>query len=95
MRCKLSYKFLRSNRESFLYPLFPSDGIFGVETWGPNVEEFKSRFDPETTDGEGPLRLKNLYFTYLVVLRAIAKAAPLLEEESFYTGLFWPVFIDR
>ncbi|XP_022083097.1 ERO1-like protein beta isoform X2 [Acanthaster planci] len=63
-----------------------SGGIFGVETWGPNVDEFKQRFDPQTTDGEGPVRLKNLYFTYLVVLRAIAKAAPLLEAELFYTG---------
>ncbi|XP_038056793.1 ERO1-like protein beta [Patiria miniata] len=63
-----------------------SGGLFGVETWGLNVNEFKKRFDPETTDGEGPIRLKNLYFTYLVVLRAIAKAAPLFEQETFYTG---------
>ncbi len=64
-----------------------SGGMFGVETFGPSVEEFQKRFDPETTDGEGPIRLKNLYFTYLVVLRALAKAAPLLGQESFYTGL--------
>ncbi|CAD5119115.1 DgyrCDS7759 [Dimorphilus gyrociliatus] len=55
-------------------------------TWGPNVKEFKRRFDPVTTDGEGPQRLKNLYFTYLVELRAIAKAAPYLNKESYYTG---------
>ncbi|XP_072165028.1 ERO1-like protein beta [Diadema setosum] len=63
-----------------------SEGMFGAEKWGPNLEEFQQRFDPETTDGEGPIRLKNLYFTYLVVLRAIAKAAPVLQEETFYTG---------
>ncbi|XP_072030623.1 ERO1-like protein beta isoform X2 [Amphiura filiformis] len=63
-----------------------SDDPFGGETWGPNIEEFKRRFDPVTSDGEGPVRLKNLYFTYLVVLRAIAKAAPILEKEAFYTG---------
>ena len=34
----------------------------------------------------GPFWLKNLYFTYLLVQRAVAKAAPLLEETVFYTG---------
>lgn len=34
----------------------------------------------------GPLRLKNLYFAYLVVLRAITKAAPYWEKANFYTG---------
>ena len=54
-------------------------------TWGPNVDEFKKRFSPEFTEGEGPKRLKNLYFTYLVELRALAKAAPYLEMVcSFY-----------
>ena len=48
--------------------------------WGPNVEEFRRRFDPDMTWGEGPKRLKNLYFTYLVELRALAKAAPYLEQ---------------
>jgi hypothetical protein len=38
------------------------------------------RFDPKATKGHGPQRLKNLYFTYLVELRALAKAAPYLEE---------------
>lgn len=63
-----------------------TEGLFEQERWGRNIEEFQSRFDPETTDGEGPIRLKNLYFTYLVALRAIAKAAPVLEKEFFYTG---------
>lgn len=34
----------------------------------------------------GPSWLKNLYFAYLVVLRAIAKAEPFWKESTFYTG---------
>ena len=34
----------------------------------------------------GPTWLKNLYTTYLLVLRAIAKAKPFWEKERFYTG---------
>ena len=30
--------------------------------------------------------MKNLYFVYLLELRALTKAAPYLEENSFYTG---------
>nr|CAG4643815.1 EOG090X03A4 [Lepidurus arcticus] len=61
--------------------LGPSSGI-----WAPNVDEFRKRFDPALTSGEGPQRLRNLYFLYLVELRALAKAAPYLLEEPFYTG---------
>lgn len=59
---------------------------FGKGAWGPNIKEFKRRFDPEYTNGEGPHWLKNLYFIYLLELRAIAKAAPYFENELFYTG---------
>jgi ERO1-like protein alpha/ERO1-like protein beta len=34
----------------------------------------------------GPVWLKNLYFTYTLVLRAITKAAKYWEFEQFYTG---------
>lgn len=54
--------------------------------WGPNLEEFVKRFSPETTNGEGPNWLRNLYFVYLLELRALAKAAPYLEKEEYYTG---------
>lgn len=54
--------------------------------WGMNLEEFQNRFDPERTNGEGPKRLRNLYFLYLLELRAIAKAAPYLERKAFFTG---------
>ena len=56
----------------------------GPGTWGPNIHEFKRRFDPETTNGEGPQWLKNLYFTYLVELRALVKAAPYLAKVTFH-----------
>ncbi|KYM93926.1 PREDICTED: ero1-like protein [Cyphomyrmex costatus] len=54
--------------------------------WGPNLNELQRRFSPETTGGEGPNWLKNLYFTYLLQLRALAKAAPYLVREEYYTG---------
>lgn len=54
--------------------------------WGPNLKEFKRRFSPESTEGQGEHWLRNLYFTYIVELRAIAKIAPLLRNEEFYTG---------
>jgi ERO1-like protein alpha len=54
--------------------------------WGPNLQEFQFRFDPESTNGEGPQWLRNLYFLYLLELRALAKAAPYLEHEEYYTG---------
>lgn len=72
---------------SFIY--LSIDGISNLQTkieWGPNVEEFQLRFDPESTNGEGPKRLRNLYFLYLLELRAISKAAPYLEQTLFYTG---------
>ena len=54
--------------------------------WGPNLEELQIRFSPETTGGEGPNWLKNLYFLYILELRALAKAAPYLQREEYYTG---------
>ena len=59
---------------------------FSKGEWGPNIKDFKRRFGPEYTNGEGPHWLKNLYFIYLLELRAIAKAAPYFENELFYTG---------
>lgn len=54
--------------------------------WGRNTEEFMRRFSPDTTDGQGPSWLQNLYFVYLLEMRAIAKAAPYLRKEHFFTG---------
>ncbi|XP_074765055.1 ERO1-like protein alpha isoform X12 [Athene noctua] len=56
--------------------------------WGPNVTEFQQRFDEVITRGEGPRRLKNLYFLYLIELRALSKVLPFFERPAFqlYTG---------
>uniref|UniRef100_A0A671QKR5 ERO1-like protein alpha n=1 Tax=Sinocyclocheilus anshuiensis TaxID=1608454 RepID=A0A671QKR5_9TELE len=56
--------------------------------WGHNVSEFQLRFDKELTEGEGPNRLRNLYFLYLIELRALAKILPYFERPAFhlYTG---------
>jgi len=56
------------------------------DTWGPNLDLFHQRFDPETTNGQGPYWLKNLYFLYLLELRALAKAAPYLTQQTYFTG---------
>lgn len=71
------------------YPTFLLDKeslITPTGKWGPNLEEFQRRFSPLTTDNEGPHWLHNLYFLYLLELRALAKAAPYLANEEFYTG---------
>ena len=52
----------------------------------PNLKEFRRRFDPETTDGEGPTWLRNLYFIYLIELRAIFKAREYLQSQNYFTG---------
>lgn len=58
----------------------------GTGFWGPNAEEFERKFGPKSTKGEGTQWLRNLYFLYLVELRALQKAAPLLEQVKYYTG---------
>nr|XP_015218063.1 PREDICTED: ERO1-like protein beta [Lepisosteus oculatus] len=64
------------------------DEGWGKTVWGPNVKEFHHRFDPAETKGEGPRRLKNLYFLYLIELRALSKVAPYFERSivNLYTG---------
>jgi hypothetical protein len=54
--------------------------------FGPNLSEFVRRFDATTTDNQGPVWLKHLYFAYLLVLRAVMKAEQFWENHSFYTG---------
>ncbi|VDL95870.1 unnamed protein product, partial [Schistocephalus solidus] len=55
------------------------------KVWGPNVEEFLRRFHP-ANEPQSLSRLRNLHLAYVVELRAIAKAAPLLRQHSFFTG---------
>ncbi|VDK38516.1 unnamed protein product [Taenia asiatica] len=53
--------------------------------WGPSVEEFVRRFHPALVP-ESLGRLRNLFLTYVVEMRAIAKVAPYLRQQAFYTG---------
>lgn len=75
----LCSKYLLSAQDSL-------DTVSSGGLWGPNLRELKRRFSPETTDGQGPSWLKNLYFLYLLELKALAKAAPYLEHEEYFTG---------
>ncbi|KAI8072419.1 hypothetical protein BC940DRAFT_330577 [Gongronella butleri] len=49
-------------------------------TWGPNLQCFVNRI------GTHPERLQNIYFTYALVVRAIAKLEDYLVEYPFKTG---------
>ncbi|XP_068178368.1 ERO1-like protein beta isoform X3 [Antennarius striatus] len=64
------------------------DEGWGRTVWGPNLQEFRRRFDTAQTKGEGTRRLKNLYFLYLIELRALYKVAPYFERAfiHLYTG---------
>lgn len=66
----------------------PSDSWF-QKKWGHNVSEFRQRFDSELTAGEGPKRLRNLYFLYLIELRALAKSLPFFQQRSFQLFTGW------
>jgi ERO1-like protein alpha len=66
---------------------FSKHGPFQQAKWQHNLKEFQRRFDASTTNDEGPGWLKNLYTLYLLMLRAIVKAGPYLENEQFYTGI--------
>jgi len=77
----LAANFLQTEKDSPLGLVSPNGH------WGPNLKEFVARFSPETTYGEGEKWLRNLYFAYLVELRAIAKVAPYLRNEEFFTGI--------
>lgn len=52
------------------------------DTWGPNLEEFRRRLGNTAVKQ----RVENMYFTYLFVLRAVMKAAPMLESVDYNTG---------
>ncbi|XP_077293985.1 endoplasmic reticulum oxidoreductin-1-like protein [Arctopsyche grandis] len=75
----LCSKYLLSEKVGFQFSLSNPE-------WGPNLDEFQRRFDPSQTNGEGPNWLKNLYFVYLLEMRAIAKAGPYLDKIEYYTG---------
>ena len=47
-----------------------------------NLPEFQRRFNHKA----GSKYIKNLYFVYLLEMRAFAKAAPYLRSQSYFTG---------
>ncbi|XP_065727141.1 ERO1-like protein alpha isoform X9 [Phocoena phocoena] len=65
-----------------------SEDTWLEKIWGHNITEFQQRFDGILTEGEGPRRLKNLYFLYLIELRALSKVVPFFERQDFqlFTG---------
>lgn len=46
---------------------------------------FEDRFGTKWSK-EGPERLKNIYFVYMLEMKALIKAAPYFQNELFYTG---------
>jgi ERO1-like protein alpha len=81
---------LRTQTTLFVLPISDKNTnlLSGCTTghWGPNIDELNKKFSPERTNGEGPQWIRNLYFLYLVELRALAKASLYLEQEEYYTG---------
>uniref|UniRef100_A0AC35TQF9 Endoplasmic oxidoreductin-1 n=1 Tax=Rhabditophanes sp. KR3021 TaxID=114890 RepID=A0AC35TQF9_9BILA len=63
----------------------PAPMGFGQGTWFRNVEMFKGRFGTKWS-WEGPERMKNIYFVYLLEMKALLKIAPYLNDDLFYTG---------
>jgi len=75
------------------YLLQPDNPLMGKPAvWGRNTQEFFRRFDPKLTNGKGPEWLKNMFYLYLVELRAIGKAGDLLmkldyRDEDIMSGI--------
>ena len=67
---------LQTSISSHLSTKYP----IGPDEWGPNVDLYVQKV------GKHRLWLKNLHFLFLFMVRAVAKAAPLLREQSYYTG---------
>lgn len=57
--------------------------VDGASRFEPNLTEFERRFSNETTGGHGTGWLRNLYFSYATVLRAVLRAKPLWEKYPF------------
>ncbi|KDD75221.1 endoplasmic reticulum oxidoreductin 1 [Helicosporidium sp. ATCC 50920] len=54
-----------------------------ADAWGPSLEQFRARLgSPAVAE-----RVQNLHFAYLFVLRALAKAEPILRAASYDTGM--------
>ncbi len=73
---------LLSSISLHLAAVYRYEGTFGKIDWKMNLEEFKRRFDHP----KGATYLKNLYFVYLLEMRAFAKAAPYFSSLQYFTG---------
>ncbi|KAK6014711.1 endoplasmic Reticulum Oxidoreductin 1 [Ostertagia ostertagi] len=65
------------------YNYKPAPAGFGVGTWFRNTEMFAGRFGTKWS-WEGTSA--NVYFVFLLELRALLKVGPYLQHELFYTG---------
>ncbi len=59
---------------------YPPSKAAGRDKWMPNPERFMHHY------GQHPERLKNLHFGFVVLLRAVRKAAPYLYNYPFVVG---------
>ncbi|KAI0984377.1 hypothetical protein GJ496_006791 [Pomphorhynchus laevis] len=57
-----------------------------TDKWDYNLPEFTRRFGSAQTNGQGTCFLKNLYFVYLLELRALIKATPYLRTLQYDDG---------
>ena len=58
----------------------PKKGVVGRETWSPDPQRFQEMY------GEHPDRLRNLHFSFVVMLRALRKASGALFEADVKLG---------
>lgn len=70
-------------------PAKTSLGAFGSSintgTWFRNTDMFVGRFGTKWS-WEGPERLRNVYFVYMLELKALLKLAPYIKDDMFFTG---------
>lgn len=59
---------------------YPPNKRKGRENWEPNPKYFYDQFH------ENPEYIRNLHFSYLVLLRALKKASPVLSKYEIHTG---------
>jgi len=59
----------------------PKQGVPGREEWSPDPKRFMEQY------GSHPERLRNMHFSFVVLLRALQKAAPALARMDLRLGL--------
>jgi len=72
--------------QSVARPESPGAPLSPQRAFSPNLQEFLRRFSNETTDGQGGEWLRNLYFAYATVLRAVQRADVLWEKYPFHAA---------